>query len=120
MSRLKHIVCYSGGHSSALVAIEVVKLFGKENVILLNHNINPRYEDADIKRFKKEVADYLGLPITFANIKGIENENDIPNQFEVCEEKKTFVNPHNRQILCTFALPLRLGSDERNYVLWVA
>jgi hypothetical protein len=104
MKNTKHIVCYSGGHSSALVAIEVVKLFGKENVILLNHNINPRYEDADIKRFKKEVADYLGLPITFANIKGIENENNIPNQFEVCEERKTFVNPHNRQILCTYAL----------------
>ena len=61
MKKNKHIVCYSGGHSSALVAIEVVKLFGKENVILLNHNINPRYEDADIKRFKKEVAEYLVL-----------------------------------------------------------
>lgn len=100
----KHIVCYSGGHSSAIVAIEVVRMFGKENVILLNHNINPRYEGKDVKRFKKEVADYLGLPITFANINGIENENDLPNQFEVCEDKGSFVNPYNRQILCTFAL----------------
>lgn len=100
----KHIICYSGGHSSALVAIEVVRLFGKENVILLNHNINPRYEDSDIKRFKKEIADYLGLPITFANIKGIENENEIPNQFEVCEEIGSYVNVHNRQILCTYKL----------------
>jgi len=104
MKKTKHIICYSGGHSSALVAIEVVRLFGKENVILLNHNINPRYEDADIKRFKKEVADYLELPITYANVKGIENENEIPSQFDVCEERKTFVNPHNRQILCTFVL----------------
>jgi hypothetical protein len=104
MKKHKHIVCYSGGHSSALVAIEVVRIFGKENVILLNHNINPKYEDSDIKRFKKEVADYLGLPITFANVKGIENENEIPSQFEVCEEKKSFVNPQNRQILCTFVL----------------
>ncbi len=104
MKKTKHIICYSGGHSSALVAIEVVRLFGKENVILLNHNINPRYEDADIKRFKKEVADYLELPITYSNVKGIENENEIPSQFDICEERKTFVNPHNRQILCTFVL----------------
>jgi len=79
-------------------------LFGKENVILLNHNINPIYEDEDIKRFKKEVAFYLGLPITYANVKGIENENEIPSQFDVCEERKSFVNIHNRQILCTFVL----------------
>ena len=37
---MKHIVCYSGGHSSALVAVEVVRKFGKENVVLLNHDIN--------------------------------------------------------------------------------
>lgn len=102
--KTKHIICYSGGHSSAIVAIEVVRVFGKENVILLNHNINPRYEDKDIKRFKKQVSDYLGVPITYANAKGILNENDIPNQFEVCEEKGSFVNPHNRQILCTYVL----------------
>lgn len=39
---MKHIVCFSKGHSSALVAIEVVRRFGKENVILLNHDINPK------------------------------------------------------------------------------
>lgn len=100
-SQIKHIICYSGGHSSAIVAIETVRRFGKKNVILLNHNINPRYENADIKRFKKEVAKYLGLKITYANIKGIKDEKLIPNQFEVCEEAGTFVNPHNRQILCT-------------------
>lgn len=100
----KHIVCYSGGHSSALVAIEVVRLFGKKNTILLNHNINPRYEDEDIKRFKKEVANYLGLEITYANVNNELIPEKIPNQFEVCEEKGTFVNPANRQILCTFVL----------------
>ena len=31
----KHIVCYSGGHSSALVAIEVVRRYGKENTVLV-------------------------------------------------------------------------------------
>lgn len=100
----KHIICYSGGHSQALVAIEVVRLFGKENVILLNHNINPRFEDEDIKRFKKEVANYLGLPITYANVNGIEDEEKIPSQFDVCIKKGSFVNPHNRQILCTYVL----------------
>lgn len=36
---MKYIVCYSGGHSSALVAIEAARKHGKENVILLNHDI---------------------------------------------------------------------------------
>ena len=84
MNEQKHIVCHSGGHSSAIVAIEVVRKFGKENVILLNHDISTTTEDEDIKRFKKEVADYLGLPITYANINGIDNPNDLPDQFDVC------------------------------------
>ena len=64
---MKHVVCYSGGHSSAIVAIEVVRKFGAENTILLNHDINPDIEDSDIKRFKNEIADYLGIKIMFAN-----------------------------------------------------
>lgn len=81
---MKHIVCFSGGHSSSIVAIECVRKFGKENVILLNHDINPLYEDADIKRFKKQVADYLGIGITYANINDISKPSYIPSQFEVC------------------------------------
>ena len=69
----KYIVCYSGGHSSALVAVEAVRRYGAENVILLNHDICARVEDQDIKRFKKEVADYLGVPITYANMDGYED-----------------------------------------------
>lgn len=65
----KHIVCYSGGHSSALVAIEVTRKFGPGDVILVNHDMHASVEDADVKRFKREVADYLGLPITFVNYK---------------------------------------------------
>ena len=101
---MKHIVCYSGGHSSGLVAVEVTRRFGKENVILLNHNINPRYEEKDIKRFKQELADYLGIPITYANVNNIQDPELLPSQFDVCEEKGTFVNPANRQILCTYVL----------------
>ena len=46
---MKYIVCYSGGHSSALVAIETVRKYGKENVILLNHNISAEVSITDIK-----------------------------------------------------------------------
>jgi len=69
---MKHIVCYSGGHSSALVAIEVFRKF-KNNIILLNHDINASVEDQDIKRFKNEVASYLGIEITYANYKNFES-----------------------------------------------
>jgi hypothetical protein len=100
---MKHIICYSGGHSSALVAIEVTRKFGKENVILLNHDINPNVESKDIKRFKQEVADYLGLPITFANIQGITNPEDIPDQFDVCTKSKGF-KFHKGTEICTSRL----------------
>lgn len=101
---IKHIICYSGGHSSAICAIEAVRRFGKENVILVNHDINPRYENEDIKRFKKEVANYLGLPITYSNYKNISQDHLIPSQFEVCLKAGSFVNPHTRDILCTSLL----------------
>lgn len=37
---MKHIICYSGGHSSALVAIEVARKYGAGDVVLLNHDIH--------------------------------------------------------------------------------
>jgi hypothetical protein len=70
---MKQIVCFSGGHSSALAAIETVRKHGKENVILLNHDISSKIEHEDIKRFKVDVANYIGLPITFANAPDYEN-----------------------------------------------
>ncbi len=79
---MKHIVCYSGGHSSALVAIAVADKYGPENTILLNHDISPEVEVADVKRFKREIADHLGLPITYANMKGWEDKS----QFDVSVE----------------------------------
>lgn len=97
---MKHIVCFSGGHSSALVAIEVVRRYGKDNVVLLNHDINPRYEHEDIKRFKKAIAQYVELPITYANILDIEESDRIPSQFQVCMIAKAF-KVNNGQELCT-------------------
>lgn len=110
---IKHIVCFSGGHSSGLVAIEVVRKFGKENVILLNHNINPDIELPDVKRFKQEIADYLGIPITYANHERWETITPI----QVCVEKKTWVNVTNRSILCTYDLKTKPFYDwlDENY-----
>ncbi len=114
---MKHIVCYSGGHSSALVAIEVVNKFGKENVILVNHDINASVEDQDIKRFKKEVADYLGIEITFANHK----EWDTKDQFDVVMDAGAFKVGSGTE-LCTNRLktgPFHewLKSFEKNEVI---
>lgn len=100
---MKHIVCYSGGHSSGLVAIEVTRRYGKENVILLNHDISDRVEEQDIKRFKREVANYLGLPITYKNYKDLP-VNELPDQFEIVEIEKSFIAPQSRQALCTSRL----------------
>lgn len=94
---MKHIIAYSGGHSSAVVAIEVARKFGTQDMILLNHDISPKVEDADIKLFKQAVADYLGLPITYANMDGWEDATPI----DVCVDAGTWVNPANRTILCT-------------------
>lgn len=100
---MKHIICYSGGHSSALVAIEVVRKYGKDNVILLNHNINPKYEGEDIKRFKREVAQHLDLPITYANYGDILKDEDIPSQFEIAILKKGFKGTNSPEF-CTYEL----------------
>ena len=96
---MKFIVCYSGGHSSALVAIEAVRKYGKENVILLNHDISPEVEHEDIKRFKQEVADYLGIEITYANMEGWENKTPI----RVCKELGGW-KFGNSPVLCTTKL----------------
>ncbi len=82
---MKHVCCYSGGHTSAIAAIEVVRRFGPQDVVLLNHDMHFSVEHTDIKRFKQEVADYLGLPITFAN-----RRNAQQDQFDVCVEAKAF------------------------------
>lgn len=82
---MKHIALLSGGHSSGLVAIEAVRRYGKENVILLNHDLPDLVEAADIKRFKREIAGYLGMPITYAN-----HPDPQANQFSVCIQAQAF------------------------------
>lgn len=113
---MKHIVCFSGGHSSGLVAIEVVRRFGKESVVLMNHNISKKREGADIKRFKIEVAAYLGIPITYENYKGLP-EDKIPDQFDICTEHGIIVNPKGHNAICTFYLKTEpfMAALQRNF-----
>lgn len=95
---MQHIVCYSGGHSSALVALEVAAKFGTENLVLLNHDMHFSVEHADIKRFKTDVAAHLGMAPTFAS-----RANATQDQFDVCVESKAF-KVNNGQELCTARL----------------
>ena len=118
-----HVVCYSGGHSSALVAIEVVRRFGVEHVVLLNHDISGWVEHADVKRFKQEVADYLGVPITFANVDGLDAES-LPDQFDVVVKAGAFKVGSGSE-LCTSRLKtepfmryLAANCDPRNTTIY--
>ncbi len=95
---MRHIVCYSGGHTSAIAGIEAVRREGKENVTLLNHDMHHSVEDPDVKRFKQEVADYLGLPITYAS-----RRNASQDQFDVCVEASAFKVDSGSE-LCTSRL----------------
>lgn len=108
--KITYICLLSGGHSSALVAIWAANKFGKENCLLINHDINPGLEDPDIKRFKNEVANYIGLPITYVNYKGYTDPNKIPDQFDVCIEAGAFTSPHGNH-LCTALLKTIPFSD---------
>lgn len=97
---MKYIVCYSGGHSSAIVAIEATRKYGKENIVLLNHDLCSRSESSDIKRFKQEVAEYLGIKITYANMVGWERLD----QFDVCMAMNAFKYGIQSSALCTHKL----------------
>jgi len=97
----KHIVCYSGGHSSALVALHVAETRGTQDLILLNHDISAWVEHEDIKRFKREVAEYIGLPVTYATYMDAQYD-----QFDVCVKAQAF-KVENGQELCTNRLKTR-------------
>ena len=112
-----HVVCHSGGHSSALVGIEVARRFG--DVVLLNHDIPARSEDADIKRFKAEVAAYIGQPITYAS-----HPDPDADQFDVTVRAQAF-KVENGQELCTNRLKtapfmrwLAANADPANTVIY--
>lgn len=121
-SQLWHIVCYSGGHSSFLVAVEVARKYGTENLILLNHDIREDREDPDIKRFKRQGSEYLRIPIVYANRGRPLHDNGhfvtseappIEDQFDVCIRSQAF-KPAQGTELCTSRLktePFRAWLD---------
>jgi hypothetical protein len=94
-----HVVCFSGGLGSALVAIEVARRYGIERLILLNHNIGSRTEDDDIQVYKEDVARYIGVPITYANMRDWETKDHL----DICVESKAFKTPQGH-VLCTSRL----------------
>lgn len=91
----KHVVLFSGGHSSGLVAFEVARRYGPSKLVLLNHDINPRVEDPDIKRFKADISRYLMVPITYANYC-----DPSFDQFDVAMKHKAF-KTGTETVLCT-------------------
>lgn len=82
---MMHIALLSGGHSSGIVAVETVRRFGPDNVVLMNHDLPGLVEAEDIKRFKREIAAYIGLPITYVN-----HPDPEANQFSVCVQAQAF------------------------------
>lgn len=83
---MKYVICHSGGVSSGECALSVANKYGSENVILLNHNINGKVESASTKKFKADIANYLGIDITYANHKDWETATPI----SVCVEAKAW------------------------------
>lgn len=59
---MKHIVQFSGGAASAYVAWLVAHEHGSENTVLLFHDTKTEHEDNT--RFRKQVSEYVGVPIT--------------------------------------------------------
>lgn len=57
-----HIVQFSGGAASALVAKMAADEYGRENTVLLFNDTKAEHEDA--YRFRKQVSDYIGVQIT--------------------------------------------------------
>ncbi len=57
-----HVVQFSGGAASAVVAKMVVDQFGKDHTVLLHHDT--KSEDPDTYRFIDDVSNYLDVPIT--------------------------------------------------------
>lgn len=58
-----HVAMFSGGAASAYVAYYIVQKYGKENCVLFF--TDTLWEDIDNYRFMEEVAEYIGIEITY-------------------------------------------------------
>lgn len=99
---MKHIVCYSGGKGSALVAAMLVRDRPGQEVVLLNHRVNA--EPVDVARFEEEVAAHLGLPITYADGDTDRYPSLTPLEVSLKEGAFSVVAGPNRNVLCTHRL----------------
>jgi 3'-phosphoadenosine 5'-phosphosulfate sulfotransferase (PAPS reductase)/FAD synthetase len=91
---LKHVVMFSGGAGSSYEAKLTVEKYGKDNTIILH---TPTYaESPDADRFRQQVADYIGLPITV--------QEDGRSLNELIEDNK--ILPSNFIPYCTRILKL--------------
>lgn len=65
---MKRIVGFSGGAASSVVGKIVAEQYPHDTVLLFH---NTHTEPIDNDRFRKEVSDYIGLPITVIQMAGI-------------------------------------------------
>ena len=92
-----HVIQFSGGAASALVAKLVAEEYGKENVVLLHHDT--KAEDPDTYRFLKQVSNRIGVPVV--------DVSDGRSLWEVIEDNKAI--PSDRMPFCTRILKQEPG-----------
>lgn len=61
--KIKYVTMFSGGASSAYVGYKMVQQYGKDNCILFF--TDTLWEDKDNYRFMEEIAQYIGIDITY-------------------------------------------------------
>lgn len=81
---MKHIVAFSGGIASSVMAKIVADKFPHET-ILLYHSTNTEPEDND--RFRNEIANHIGIPIT--------EDSDGRNIWQIFYDEKFLGNGRN-------------------------
>lgn len=94
---MKHIVLFSGGVQSSYTAYLVAQAQSAADVILLFHDT--KTEPLDNYRFRKEVANFLGLPIT--------EQSDGRNIWRVFDDECFLGN--NRVPICSRILKVQQG-----------
>lgn len=117
---MKHIVMFSGGAASSVVAKIVADKYPNET-ILLHTPTGAEHEDAD--RFRQQVADFIGLPITVEAANKtlwemVESYKQVPNDgLPYCTERLKLI-PQDRYLKKlekqkeSFIIYLGLGVDE--------
>lgn len=109
---MKHIVLFSGGAASAYVAWLVAQEQKKEDIILLHTPTYSEHPDAD--RFRKQVSDYIGIPITTAE--------DGRNIWDLIIQKQclpSFHIPYCTQVLKQIPRVKYLKTIEKLYTIYI-